>query len=432
MNRNTNCPGLISNRSRNSLANPPRGISRELISAAVLELINSLHQTDVAFLDQIQELQTAVGVFLSNRNHQTKVGFGHFALSFSSLSLTGCHLVVNVLQILQRQCYSILNVLQLLLEMLNFGQLTLNVDSIGLIAFRNCLRPSQICFVIKEFLEEELTRHLCAVDNTVINTAFVLTNFFNLRFQHGAQAFNCVSRKAQRKQFFLNCVLSLNEGRRAVTLCLVGMLQILIKLFAVIQFGKNNCLEFVNLTCRHTGSTDVCAFIVFSHLLTGFFIQTVNQAVNDLVNLHRAVSDLFSVFQNGNDGRRAAGNSVNHVLQTVFNSLSDFNFAFTSQKLDRPHFSHVHSDRISRTTEFAVNGSQSGFCFFFSSVVTGCRNRVADKQIVGGRSLFIDLNAQVGQCRNDLVNLIRIDNVFRHVVVNFRVSQISSFLTHAD
>ena len=162
----------------------------------------------------------------------------------------------------------------------------------------------QVRFIVKEFLEEQLTRHLCTVDDDVVNSTFVLTNFFKLSFQHGAKTFDRISCKAQRKQFFLNCVLSLNESRRTVTFSLVGMLQILIKLFAVVQFGKNDSLEFVNLTCRHTGGTDVRAFVVFSHLLTGFFVQTVNQAVNDLVNLHRAVSDLFSIFQNGNNRRR--------------------------------------------------------------------------------------------------------------------------------
>ena len=316
--------------------------------------------------------------------------------------------------------------------MLNFRKLTFDVDCVRLIALCNCLRPCQVRFVVKEFLEEQLTRHLCTIDDDVVNTAFVLTNFFNLRFQHGAQAFNSVSCKAQRKQFFLDCILGLNKGRRTVTFSLVGMLQILIKLFAVVEFGKNDCLEFVNLTCRHTGSTNVRAFVVFSPLLAGFFIQTVNQAVHDLVDLHCAVSDLFSVFQNSNDRCRAAGNSVNHVLQAVFNSLCDFNFAFASQKLDGTHFSHIHSDRVSRTAKFAVNGGQSSFSFFFRCVVAGSRNRIADEQIVCGRGLFVNLNTQVSQCRNDLVDLIRIDDIFRHVVVNFRVSQIASFLTHAN
>ena len=45
------------------LADPPRRVGRELVAAAVFELVHRLHQADVAFLDQVEELQAAVGVF---------------------------------------------------------------------------------------------------------------------------------------------------------------------------------------------------------------------------------------------------------------------------------------------------------------------------------------------------------------------------------
>jgi len=59
---------LIGDRARDCLPDPPRGIGRELVAAAVLELIDRLHQTDIAFLDQVEELQAPVGVFLGNRD----------------------------------------------------------------------------------------------------------------------------------------------------------------------------------------------------------------------------------------------------------------------------------------------------------------------------------------------------------------------------
>ena len=62
------------------LADPPRRIGRELVAAAVFELIDRLHQADVAFLNEIKELQAAVGVFLGDRNHQAQVGLDHFFL----------------------------------------------------------------------------------------------------------------------------------------------------------------------------------------------------------------------------------------------------------------------------------------------------------------------------------------------------------------
>src|SRR5688572_65516 len=50
---------LVGDRARDGLADPPRGVGRELVAAAVFELVDRLHQADVAFLDQVEELQAA-------------------------------------------------------------------------------------------------------------------------------------------------------------------------------------------------------------------------------------------------------------------------------------------------------------------------------------------------------------------------------------
>jgi hypothetical protein len=55
---------LVGDRARNRLPDPPGGIDRELVAAPVLEFIDRLHQSDIAFLDQVKELQAAVGVWL--------------------------------------------------------------------------------------------------------------------------------------------------------------------------------------------------------------------------------------------------------------------------------------------------------------------------------------------------------------------------------
>jgi len=41
----------------------------------VLELVHGLHQADVALLDQVKELEPAIGVFLGDRDHQAQIGF---------------------------------------------------------------------------------------------------------------------------------------------------------------------------------------------------------------------------------------------------------------------------------------------------------------------------------------------------------------------
>jgi hypothetical protein len=93
---------LVGDRARDGLADPPRGVGRELVAAAVFELVHRLHQADVAFLDQVEELQAAVGVLLGDRDHQAQVGLGHLALGAAHLGFAGGHLAVDVLEFLQR------------------------------------------------------------------------------------------------------------------------------------------------------------------------------------------------------------------------------------------------------------------------------------------------------------------------------------------
>ena len=88
MDRNTNGSGLVRDSPRNCLPNPPRGVGGKLVSAPILELIYRLHQADVAFLDQVQKLQTAVAIFLRNRNHQPEIGFDQLVLCLFRIHLS--------------------------------------------------------------------------------------------------------------------------------------------------------------------------------------------------------------------------------------------------------------------------------------------------------------------------------------------------------
>ena len=97
--RNTNRARLIGDRARDGLANPPGGIGRKLVTAAVFEFVDSLHQTDVAFLDQVQELQAAVRVFLRDRNDEAQVGFDHLFLRAAGFGLADRHLAVDFLDL---------------------------------------------------------------------------------------------------------------------------------------------------------------------------------------------------------------------------------------------------------------------------------------------------------------------------------------------
>ena len=102
MHRNTNGAGLVRNGAGNGLTNPPRRVRRKLVSPAIFELVHRFHQTDVAFLDEIQELQSAIGVFLGDGNHQAQVCFHHFLFGASGFGFTNRHSAIHFLQFVNR------------------------------------------------------------------------------------------------------------------------------------------------------------------------------------------------------------------------------------------------------------------------------------------------------------------------------------------
>ncbi len=87
MHRNPDGARLVGDRTGDRLANPPCGIGREFIAAAIFEFINRLHQADIAFLNQVKELQAAIGVFLGNRNHQPQIRLDHFLFGARAFAL---------------------------------------------------------------------------------------------------------------------------------------------------------------------------------------------------------------------------------------------------------------------------------------------------------------------------------------------------------
>src|SRR6516165_4320035 len=56
VNRYANGARLILEPTTDRLPNPPGGVSRELEATSIFELVDGLHQADVAFLDQVEEL----------------------------------------------------------------------------------------------------------------------------------------------------------------------------------------------------------------------------------------------------------------------------------------------------------------------------------------------------------------------------------------
>src|SRR6185312_7042824 len=71
--RNANCATLARERRQDCLTNPPDCVGDELHSLIRIELARSSEQTDVALTDQIDERETAVLVFLCDRDDEAQI-----------------------------------------------------------------------------------------------------------------------------------------------------------------------------------------------------------------------------------------------------------------------------------------------------------------------------------------------------------------------
>jgi len=76
-----------------------RRVGREFVAAAVLELVDRLHQADVAFLDQVEELQAAVAVFLRDRDDEAQVRLHHLLLGLACLAFALLHVLDDLAEL---------------------------------------------------------------------------------------------------------------------------------------------------------------------------------------------------------------------------------------------------------------------------------------------------------------------------------------------
>src|SRR5215831_893069 len=74
-----------------ALADPPDGVGPELVATPVIELVDRLHLANISFLDQIEELQAAISIFLRYRDDQAQICLDHFLLCLVGLALTLLH-----------------------------------------------------------------------------------------------------------------------------------------------------------------------------------------------------------------------------------------------------------------------------------------------------------------------------------------------------
>ena len=78
--RDADGAGLVGDRARDGLADPPGGVGGELVAAPVVELLDGADQPERPLLDQVEERQAAAQVALGDRDDEAQVGLDHLLL----------------------------------------------------------------------------------------------------------------------------------------------------------------------------------------------------------------------------------------------------------------------------------------------------------------------------------------------------------------
>src|SRR3954464_12489119 len=78
--RDADRAALVGDRAGDRLADPPRRVRRELVAAAVVELLDGADEAQRALLDEIQEGQAAAQIRLGDRDDEAQVGLDHLLL----------------------------------------------------------------------------------------------------------------------------------------------------------------------------------------------------------------------------------------------------------------------------------------------------------------------------------------------------------------
>ena len=108
---------LVRDSARDRLAHPPRRVCRELIAPAVIELVDGLHQAEIALLDEVEDLESAVRIALGDRHHEPEVCLDELLLGRIRLRLAPLDDLQGALQLGGAGAAFLLELLEPLVEL---------------------------------------------------------------------------------------------------------------------------------------------------------------------------------------------------------------------------------------------------------------------------------------------------------------------------
>ena len=396
--RNTDGARLIGDRAGDGLPDPPGGIGREFIAAAVLELVDGLHQADVAFLDQVQELQAPIGVFLRNGDHQAQVRLDHFLLRAGAFALAALDGLDDGAEFRNRQPDIIDDETDLVL---NFGKFVtmLRLQLAPLVAAVVVARPALDTFAVRPGFEKLRARHAggrrrgqqAALDlgdmlvqgeelvrqrldpvgmeihafhqldeldleieviglgtrrqrlvighfrkAPVLRAAELLEQRRDLVEHIHHMVADGIFHRRKRHVQIITLVAGIGIAGRGIRISVAILLGFFFRLFFLGFFLGEVVLVYIVVHARHH-------FPVHRRAVQ---LGVSGLEINDVTERHHTVGNLVAPVQQRPDGQRGFANAADHQLSTGLDTFGNRDLSLARKQLDAAHLAKIHAHRI--------------------------------------------------------------------------------------
>ncbi len=307
-------------------------------------------------------------------------------------------------------------------------------------------QPVQVRFVVREGDDEVPARHVRLVDADVHDDPLVIADVFD----HAPQV-------AHEPLHQTGDQLELHEGLGHVLARLLGACVILavlgIGLLGLVVQGRQ-CLEplgrqfGIRSLVHLVGAVVVAVVVVIRGIL--LFLQAglgeggdlighlgvgvrVDEAGDHVGQADLAVLEALVLAQDFGDGLGVVAQGGEHLRLAVLDALGDQDLALAGEQFHGPHLAHVHTHRVGGPAELAVDTCQ-GRRRFFSHVVIGRHGGVGDahQQGIHVRRDLMDSDAHVIDHGDDVLDLLRVDDLFRQMVIDLGIGQVALLLALGD
>src|SRR5581483_4203924 len=391
--RDTNGACLVRNGASNGLADPPRGVGRELVPATVFKFVHGLHEADVALLDQVQELQATVGVLLGDGYHQAQVGLDELALSLLGIHIALDHFALRPLQIGEAGAGLLFNALQVAADLAD-----LSAELLLLLLVIGAQRVQLLLQVVGLAVEAAHLVH-------------GLVDTFDQALTLGVGKAEVADDARDLHQF----------AAQGPTI---------LPAFTRLLLGRRDRLQLLGELLR--------LLVVAGQLvnLAGDLLQPVLQdLVGDLLLIEDdhfldGADTLLEILTEGDDftdDDRSAGKRLQDAQLAAFNALGDLHLAFACKERNRAHLAQVHADGIVGLLQRAgseIEFNFVAFLFLFELLLQGRR-----RQLRRTLEHVNPLRADGGQ---QVVEVVRRVDVVGDEVVDLVVGQVALLLPGVD